>query len=109
MRNITDTLLFIFAFAVLASGQTPTIDQSLNMKTAGGPRISPDGRYVAIRSRKPTGKTMHSKPRYGSRSLRPANDINSPTPRSRVRIRNGRRIQNESRLSRTAMESGSST
>jgi len=47
MRHITHTLLFIFAFAVFASGQTPTIDQSLNMKTAGGPRISPDGRYVA--------------------------------------------------------------
>lgn len=47
MRYITHTLLFIFAFAVFASGQTPTIDQSLNMKTAGGPRISPDGRYVA--------------------------------------------------------------
>ncbi|HXU09662.1 MAG TPA: S9 family peptidase [Blastocatellia bacterium] len=47
MRHITHTLLLIFAFAVFASGQTPTIDQSLNMKTAGGPRISPDGRYVA--------------------------------------------------------------
>lgn len=47
MRYITHTLLLIFAFAVFASGQTPTIDQSLNMKTAGGPRISPDGRYVA--------------------------------------------------------------
>jgi len=47
MRHITHTLLFIFAFAVFASAQTPTIDQSLNMKTAGGPRISPDGRYVA--------------------------------------------------------------
>jgi len=47
MRHITHTLFFIFAFAVFASGQTPTIDQSLNMKTVGGPRISPDGRYVA--------------------------------------------------------------
>ena len=47
MRYIIHTLLLIFAFTVFASGQTPTIDQSLNMKTAGGPRISPDGRYVA--------------------------------------------------------------
>ncbi|HSE36995.1 MAG TPA: S9 family peptidase [Blastocatellia bacterium] len=27
--------------------QTPTIEQSLNLKSAGGPRISPDGRFVA--------------------------------------------------------------
>ena len=47
MRHITHALLFIFACTVLTSGQTPTIDQSLNMKTAGAPRISPDGRYVA--------------------------------------------------------------
>jgi len=47
MRYIIHTVLLIFAFAVFASGQTPTIDQSLNMKTAGGPRISPDGRCVA--------------------------------------------------------------
>jgi len=47
MRHVTHTLLFVFALVVFASGQTPTIDQSLNMKTAGGPRISPDGRYVA--------------------------------------------------------------
>ena len=28
------------------AAQTPTIEQSLNLKTAGSPRISPDGRYV---------------------------------------------------------------
>src|SRR5581483_12403543 len=33
------------AAAVLA--QTPTIDQSLSMKSVGGAQISPDGRYVA--------------------------------------------------------------
>jgi len=32
--------------------QTPTIEQSLNLKTAGGPRISPDGRYVAYQVQK---------------------------------------------------------
>src|SRR5579871_6855620 len=34
-------------FAALVAAQTPTIEQSLNLKTAGSPRISPDGRYVA--------------------------------------------------------------
>ena len=36
-------------FLAVASGlaQTPTIDQSLSMKSAGGAQISPDGRYVA--------------------------------------------------------------
>ena len=34
-------------FAVAAMAQTPTIEQSLNMKSVGSPRISPDGRYVA--------------------------------------------------------------
>jgi dipeptidyl aminopeptidase/acylaminoacyl peptidase len=33
--------------SVIGVAQTPTIDQSLNLKTAGSPRISPDGRYVA--------------------------------------------------------------
>jgi len=28
-------------------GQTPTIDQSLGLKTVSGPRMSPDGRFVA--------------------------------------------------------------
>ena len=48
MRHITHTLLFIFAFAVFASAQTPTIDQSLNHENRGrAAHISPDGRYVA--------------------------------------------------------------
>jgi dipeptidyl aminopeptidase/acylaminoacyl peptidase len=34
-------------FAMSLSAQTPTIDQSLNLKSAGGARISPDGRFVA--------------------------------------------------------------
>src|SRR5579871_1291584 len=40
------TLLLSLA-ALTLSAQTPTIEQSLNLKTAGSPRISPDGRYVA--------------------------------------------------------------
>jgi dipeptidyl aminopeptidase/acylaminoacyl peptidase len=40
--------LFLVAVAVLDAGaQSPAIDQSLNLKTASAPRISPDGRYVA--------------------------------------------------------------
>ena len=39
--------LVLMTFAVLVAAQTPTIEQSLNLKTAGSPRISPDGRYVA--------------------------------------------------------------
>jgi len=39
-------------FAVAGHAQTPTIEQSLNLKSAGGPRISPDGRYVAYRVQK---------------------------------------------------------
>lgn len=40
------TLLFALA-AATAAAQTPTIDQSLNLKTAGSPRISPDSRFIA--------------------------------------------------------------
>ncbi|HSB08327.1 MAG TPA: S9 family peptidase [Blastocatellia bacterium] len=42
------TLAFtLLALAVVGSAQTPTIEQSLNLKSASGPRISPDGRHVA--------------------------------------------------------------
>jgi len=41
----TAALLLAGALALLA--QTPTIDRSLSMKSAGGAQISPDGRYVA--------------------------------------------------------------
>ena len=37
----------LFAFAMVLVAQTPTIEQSLNLKTAASPRISPDGRYIA--------------------------------------------------------------
>ncbi len=36
--------LLAFAFA---SAQTPTLEQSLNMRTVSSPKISPDGRFVA--------------------------------------------------------------
>jgi dipeptidyl aminopeptidase/acylaminoacyl peptidase len=39
------SVLSPFTFAMPA--QTPTIEQSLNLKSAGGPQISPDGRFVA--------------------------------------------------------------
>lgn len=41
-------LILLIANMVLAyQDKTPTIEDSLNFKTAGGPRISPDGRLVA--------------------------------------------------------------
>ena len=45
LRNLT-ALLLSGALA-FAAGTTPTIDESLSMKSAAGPQISPDGRYVA--------------------------------------------------------------
>src|SRR3954451_13905229 len=41
------SLLFCSAGAFAANLATPTIDQSLSMKSASGAQISPDGRYVA--------------------------------------------------------------
>src|ERR1044071_10519816 len=38
----------IWMFAALAFAATPTIDQSLSMKSASVAQISPDGRYVAF-------------------------------------------------------------
>jgi dipeptidyl aminopeptidase/acylaminoacyl peptidase len=40
------SLSFLFVVCC-AAAQTPTIEQSLNLKTAGGAVISPDGRFVA--------------------------------------------------------------
>jgi len=45
-RTIAAFLIFC-ASGFTAGVQTPTIDQSLSMKSVGGVRISPDGRYVA--------------------------------------------------------------
>ncbi len=50
MKRIELTALLLPALvlcAISASGQTPTIDQSLSLNSVTGPRISPDGRYVA--------------------------------------------------------------
>jgi dipeptidyl aminopeptidase/acylaminoacyl peptidase len=44
--SIRGYLILSFATAALFA-QTPTIEQSLNLKTAASPRISPDGRFVA--------------------------------------------------------------
>ena len=40
-------LILSLLVALTASAQTPTIDQSLSMKSVSGAQISPDGRYVA--------------------------------------------------------------
>ncbi|MEK6289717.1 MAG: S9 family peptidase [Acidobacteriota bacterium] len=45
-------ILVLSPFAVAGAAQTPTVEQSLNLKTAGSPRISPDGRYVAYQVQK---------------------------------------------------------
>jgi dipeptidyl aminopeptidase/acylaminoacyl peptidase len=50
VKRITRTALMValvIACAVAAIGQTPTVEQSLSLKSAAGPRLSPDGRYVA--------------------------------------------------------------
>jgi len=39
--------VFFLAGALALLAQTPTIDQSLSMKSVAGAQISPDGRYVA--------------------------------------------------------------
>jgi dipeptidyl aminopeptidase/acylaminoacyl peptidase len=39
--------VFVCAVAFAASSATPTIDESLGMKSVSGAQISPDGRYVA--------------------------------------------------------------
>src|SRR5215831_3633279 len=56
IKSFALTLICAFAIAsapfsagstALPSAQTPTLEQSLNLKSAAGPRISPDGRFVA--------------------------------------------------------------
>src|SRR2546427_1790835 len=47
VRN-TARISWLCAAALAASAATPTIDQSLSMKSASGAQISPDGRYVAF-------------------------------------------------------------
>jgi len=50
MKRTSLVLAFVLAtasYALAYQGKTPTIEDSLNFKAAGGPRISPDGRMVA--------------------------------------------------------------
>jgi dipeptidyl aminopeptidase/acylaminoacyl peptidase len=50
MRNLVSTALLVLLLvgaALAQPGKTPTIEQSLSMKSAAGPRISPDGKFVA--------------------------------------------------------------
>lgn len=50
MKKAILTLFLTIAlapFTFAQAGKTPTIEQSLSLKSAGAPRISPDGRYVA--------------------------------------------------------------
>jgi dipeptidyl aminopeptidase/acylaminoacyl peptidase len=50
MKKIVYALLLVVVFASFtyaAFDKTPTVDQSLSLKSAGNPRISPDGRFVA--------------------------------------------------------------
>ncbi|MGA9771116.1 MAG: S9 family peptidase [Blastocatellia bacterium] len=50
MKKIAFAASLILALASVAfaqSNKTPTIEQSLNLKSAANPRISPDGRYIA--------------------------------------------------------------
>jgi dipeptidyl aminopeptidase/acylaminoacyl peptidase len=49
MKKLTASFILVFALASLAfaqSSKTPTIEQSLSLKSAANPRISPDGRLV---------------------------------------------------------------
>jgi dipeptidyl aminopeptidase/acylaminoacyl peptidase len=54
MKRARFALMLLLAMAPFASaaGQTPTIEQSLNLRSPSGPRISPDGRYVAYQVQK---------------------------------------------------------
>ena len=47
LNRIAFPPLIIALLAIVASGQAPTIDQSLSLMSVSGPRISPDGRFVA--------------------------------------------------------------
>ena len=53
-KTVLALLLASMLSPVIVAGpaQTPTIEQSLNLRSAVGPRISPDGRYVAYQVQK---------------------------------------------------------
>jgi dipeptidyl aminopeptidase/acylaminoacyl peptidase len=55
MKKMILALLFVSMLspsAVAGQTQVPTIEQSINLRSAGGPRISPDGRYIAYQVQK---------------------------------------------------------
>ena len=55
MRKLLPVVLLIGLLASFASAQsakTPTVEQSLSMRSVSGPRISPDGRLVAYQVQK---------------------------------------------------------
>src|SRR6185436_20745319 len=50
MKKVIAAFMLVLAlapFALAGSEKTPTIEQSLSLKSAANPRISPDGRLVA--------------------------------------------------------------
>ncbi|HEY1471727.1 MAG TPA: S9 family peptidase [Candidatus Acidoferrum sp.] len=57
--RIPQVLAFVFVFPLLASAQakhTPTLDETLSLKTINTARISPDGKFVAYRVRQTNWK-----------------------------------------------------
>ena len=55
MKKTLSALMMILVFScfgVAGPSQTPTVEQSLNLKSVSNPRISPDGRYVAYQVQK---------------------------------------------------------
>jgi len=58
MRRIAVVLALLLAVSVVAAAQTaPTVDQLINLKRAGSPAISPDGKLVAYTVREPNWET----------------------------------------------------
>jgi len=50
--SVITIILVVSGFVIAGPSQTPTMEQSLNLKSVNGPRISPDGRYVAYQVQK---------------------------------------------------------
>jgi dipeptidyl aminopeptidase/acylaminoacyl peptidase len=114
--------IIIGALAFDCAAQTPSIEQSLNLKSASAPSISPDGRFVAYHVQRTNWEEnafetelwiadTSTGERYQLTNSKKSNTalflelghqrrrraINSPTVRSRTPVRNGLPIQNESR------------
>ena len=57
--RITRVLAFVFVFPLLVSAQkkhTPSLDETVSLKTINTARISPDGKYVAYQERQANWK-----------------------------------------------------